>query len=66
MARPVKIRNADTYRRDIENLTRLRTAVRLDRNIEADVQHDIFKDIDSLMDALDRLMRACGPAVGGD
>lgn len=57
MVRPVKVRTAETYRRDIENLSRLRSAIRLDVSIESDDQKAICEKIDNLTDDLDRLMR---------
>lgn len=53
MPRPVKRRTVVSYRRDVEHLTRLRTAIKLDINkLGTDLAEKTCQEIDTLMNRL--------------
>lgn len=52
MARPVKTRTADTLRRDVEALNRLRSALMLDKSLDAAKVKESVGLIDSLTNNL--------------
>lgn len=56
MARPVKLRTAATYQRDIEHLTRLRMAIRLDKVIPLKDRKKAFVQIDALTNTIVELI----------
>lgn len=62
MARPVKTRTADTLRRDVESLTRLRSALMLDKSLDAARVKETVGLIDSLTNKLVDLIHAPRPA----
>jgi len=57
MARLVKKRTPQSYRKDIDNLGRLRTAILIDRDLSADLVMEATKGVDSLIETLGRLKR---------
>lgn len=58
MSRPVKARTVQSYRRDVEHLTRLRTALKLDAKLEKILVQKTCLQIDTLMNLLIELIRA--------
>ena len=52
MARPVKVRTAKSYTRDIETLGRLRTAILMDKSVDAVLAGDAIAKLDQLVKAL--------------
>ena len=58
MSRPVKARTVQSYRRDVEHLTRLRTALKLDAKLEKILVQKTCLQIDALMNLLIELIRA--------
>ncbi len=52
MPRPVKRRTVVSYRRDVEHLTRLRTAIKLDSHRLGDLAEKTCTDIDTLLNRL--------------
>jgi len=52
MSRPVKRRTVQSYRRDVEHLTRLRTAIKLDSKLDKSLAQKAFSEIDTLMNTL--------------
>jgi hypothetical protein len=53
MPRPVKRRTVVSYRRDVEHLTRLRTAIKLDSHrLGTDLAEKTCSDIDTLLNRL--------------
>lgn len=57
MARPIRLRNAQGYQREIESLGRLRTALRLDAKLPGESVETTIKTLDALTDHLQTLMR---------
>jgi hypothetical protein len=58
MPRPVKRRTVQSYRRDVETLTRLQTAIKLDSKLGKTLAIKACKDIDTLMSTLIELIRS--------
>jgi hypothetical protein len=58
MPRPVKRRTVQSYRRDVETLTRLQTAIKLDSKLGKPLATKACKDIDTLMGTLIELIRS--------
>lgn len=56
MSRPIKKRTAKSYRRDVESLVRLHTAIRLDENLPKEKARDAMSKIDNLIDSLKELI----------
>ena len=56
MARPVKPRGSKAYRRDIQTLTRLRTALILDKTASESDAREAIRCIDELTETLVKLM----------
>ena len=56
MARPVKARGTEAYRRDIQTLTRLRTALILDKTANEVDAREAIRCIDALTETLAKLM----------
>lgn len=54
---PVKKRTTKSYQRDVEHLTRLRTAIRLDVSLDIGSVDKACASIDSLMKDLANLIR---------
>ena len=54
---PVKKRTTKSYQRDVEHLTRLRTAIRLDVSLDVGSVDKACASIDSLMKDLANLIR---------
>jgi hypothetical protein len=63
MSRPVKRRTIKSYGRDIEHLTRLRTAIKLDRTLTNPLAETTCLQIDTLMSHLIELIRMQEEAV---
>jgi hypothetical protein len=55
MARPIQKRTSKSYQRDIEALTRLRTAIKLDRHLDPTLVNTAITDIDKLVDSVWKL-----------
>jgi len=49
MARPIMRRNVQSYKRDIESLGRLRTAMLMDHTLDWTMVQKAVKDIDQLV-----------------
>lgn len=49
MSRPVKRRTVQSYRRDVENLNRLRVAIKLDTQLDRTLSDKACLEIDKLM-----------------
>jgi len=58
MPRPVKRRTVQSYRRDVETLTRLQTALKLDSKLEKHLVIKAGQEIDMLMNTLIELIRS--------
>lgn len=58
MPRPVKRRTVQSYRRDVETLTRLQTALKLDSKLEKSLVTKTCQEIDMLMNSLIELIRS--------
>lgn len=58
MPRPVKRRTVQSYRRDVETLTRLQTALKLDSKLEKQLVIKAGQEIDMLMNTLIELIRS--------
>jgi hypothetical protein len=58
MPRPVKRRTVQSYRRDVETLTRLQTALKLDSKLEKPLVIKAGQEIDMLMNTLIELIRS--------
>lgn len=56
MARPVSLRTERTYRRDVEHLSRLRTAIQLDLELESEVVIKACEQIDALTRTIRQLI----------
>ena len=57
MPRPIKKRTAKSYRRDVEALGRLRTAIQVDLDIDRDLQTNAITEIDTLITTLAAIIR---------
>lgn len=57
MPRPVKGRTAKTYKRDVESLTRLRMALKLDSKLPKPQVEKVTKEIDILVNSLVELIQ---------
>ncbi len=57
MPRPVKRRTVQSYRRDVETLTRLQTALKLDSKLGKKLVVRACQEIDILMNTLIELIR---------
>jgi hypothetical protein len=57
MPRPVKKRTAKTYRRDVEALGRLRTALLVDLEIDSDLRKQALDNIDTLIGSLAEILK---------
>jgi hypothetical protein len=55
MPRPIIKRTTKSYKRDIEALTRLRTAIKLDRELDQNLAGSALTDIDKLIDSIWKL-----------
>lgn len=62
MARPVKKRTVVSYRRDVEALTRLRSAIKLDPDLTKPLADKTCVDIDTLIDSINELIKHTGTA----
>lgn len=56
MSRPVKGRTVVSYRRDVESLNRLRTALKLDSKLPKPLVAKASTEIDTLVDTLIKLI----------
>lgn len=52
MPRPVRRRTAEGYKRELEAITRLRTAVLMDSTIDKPLSKQLIADIDKLTDTI--------------
>ncbi len=60
MSRPVKGRTVKSYRRDVETLTRLRMALKLDSKLPKPLVEKTCKEIDTLVNSIIELMQPTG------
>lgn len=56
MPRPVKGRTAKTYKRDVESLTRLRMALKLDPKLPKPRVDKVSREIDTVINSLVELI----------
>ena len=61
MARPVEKRTVRTYRRDVEHLSRLRTAIRMDTDLGKKLATKAVTEIDTLTDTLLAIIKESEP-----
>lgn len=56
MPRPVGVRTAVSYKRDVESLNRLRVAIKIDKRVNQVITNKAVQEIDMLIETLIQLI----------